>query len=705
MPNLNYTIRIAIAGKRKHNGLTNLENDGRVEKILGILNEMHNKLLNKTANDKPTDDEKDIYNKIAPGSELKVQFLNGLAEGADQMVTDKIFKYNYSNPIGEELKPWVDAILPFSEDCFKYHPEYPLEDEKLTKFNELIGKCKRIICVNSKEVSEKICGPNYSYRKEADDRAFEAQALLMLRRCDILLAFTDPAEGVNPGGTMQTINKARAYHIPVIFVSLADNRIYVLDEDTTYAESLHLTIPRIDIKINEDKAIETIFKKIITNQLPDYPSGEIFDYEKITLGDPDYTFFNNGLGEEMRSEFWNSINKTLKENAENREILDKNKDAYKKHNTSFLGNLSASLRNVLSKRIWKPKPEKEAVDKDKSKIRILHENIDRANGLLANQYRGGYVLNNLLAVFAVGLAIIALLSLYFAVVFEKSELVAFTLLLLVLAIVKLFSISMIYKNTKTGHEKKWNLRSIQSRYLAERLRIFEYLFNNGITRGIKPSLGKHLNAEFQRAPSETIYRKIEGNTSFEDDKIPDNKTTYLYPFETLNQMNSDLVAGQIKFHTSSSKRMEILENFLDHTGKILNEVTIGIVIIDLIILFLSLLFRDKEIKECFSIIEWLHKNLAPFLIGITAFLPALVASFNTIRFQSEARKLKQRYLKMFTILTEKSLKINELLTTNNEAILGSGILDTYPIITEVEQIMLDEVSDWTLLYDKDLFEW
>ena len=72
MPNLNYTIRIAIAGKRKHNGLTNLENDGRVEKILGILNEMHNKLLNKTANDKPTDDEKDIYNKIAPGSELKV---------------------------------------------------------------------------------------------------------------------------------------------------------------------------------------------------------------------------------------------------------------------------------------------------------------------------------------------------------------------------------------------------------------------------------------------------------------------------------------------------------------------------------------------------------------------------------------------------------------------------------------------------------
>ena len=109
MSNLNYAIRIAIAGKREHPKLSNLLTDGRIEKILDILNEMHN--------------------EIAITSELKVQFLSGLADGADQMVTSKVAGFRYTNDKGKKLRPYIDAVLPFSELNYRNHPLYEIANK------------------------------------------------------------------------------------------------------------------------------------------------------------------------------------------------------------------------------------------------------------------------------------------------------------------------------------------------------------------------------------------------------------------------------------------------------------------------------------------------------------------------------------------------------------------------------------------------
>lgn len=680
MLKLDYTIRIAIAGKRKHENLSFLETDGRIEKILSVLNGLHN--------------------SMGQGDMLRVQFLTGLAVGADQVVTEKVFNYPYVNKNGEILKPNVDAILPFSVEKYIKHPLYPFPKENYDAFDNLLKKCDRIICANSDVVSERICKEDFSHLSEATNRAYEAQALLMLRRCDVLIAIADPGDKIIPAGTLHTINRARAYHIPVIFLSLSDVRIYVFDDERIFYETVDILIKKYKDHTDEVKVLYELFNKLKNSQKPEYGKGETLDYEQLLSENKYKEAKINTKLKCIRHSIWDYINTKLTD-----EYLKENGKEVKKGNNILICKIYFSFKehykikkNIKKSKIIKPIPiEKEVINHES--LGVIYKNLENINTFFSYQYRGGFILNNFFAILAVTLAISALGFLVFE---DDFEILALGIILIVLAVFKFFTLKGIEKNTHTVQSENWNEKGIKSRYLAERLRVFKYLYANDILRGIKPLMGKHLDHTFKGAPLEAIYRKIEGNISF----LPNannQKFYFLDPIKNLEILNKDLIQGQIAYHTKTSRKMQIMEKFLEKRGEMLNKVTIGLVVIDIVILFFSV-FKELFFENCFPCIELLHKYVTPFFIGITALFPALVAAFNAVRFQSEARKLKERYAAMRDLLTEKSKNIDKILAESYIDNKGSDIIEFFPLIAEIEQIMLDEVADWSLLYSKEFPE-
>ena len=641
MNNLNYTIRIAIAGKRDHPNLESIKTDGRIEKVLKNLVSQF---------------------KITPN--LQLQFLTGLADGADQIVTEKILNFFDTDEDAKITNPHITAVIPFIADLYRDHPLYPIDKENKNRFNYLIGRCDKVLSINNEATSKIICDEKYAYLNEATDRGYEAQALLMLRRCDILLAIADLRDPVKTGGTIHTINKARAFHIPVILISLEDNKIHMFNDDSTYIETVELSIKKAEKEHETIKEIGSLFEKIISLQTPVYQDGLEIDLEKL-INVPNYQTANTKtLLQKNRHMIWDKINSKLK-------ILAK-KDVKDNSTPYTLGN-----KTIIS----------------------FRDNIDDVNMFFSYQYRGGFILNNLLAVVAVIIAVAMLFLIISGFLWVWSEMLIFSILMLALIAAKYRTLKSIEKNTKSGQNENWNELSIITRYLAERLRVFDFLFLNGILKGIKPSPGKHLNNKFKGSPPEAIFRKIEGIISFED-----HKNQFLDPITNIEIFNESLIQSQIYFHKLTSRKYDKMDNFLENWGRRLNKATIYLVVIDFFILIFSFIVSEYYENGCFIFIEILHKYFTPLFIGLTALFPALVAALNAIRFQSESKKLKERYKTMHELLSEKSDNIRKIIIALRNDSKGSEILELFPLITEIEQIMLDEVSDWSLLYSKDFYE-
>ncbi len=667
MSNLNYTIRIAIAGKREHPNLYIPDTAKRIDEILAVLNGIHNKLWSKLLNDKPSDKANDIYNDIAPQADLKVQFLSGLADGADQLVTSKVDSFGYSNVNGKVLRPFIDAILPFTADWYRNHPSYPIEDIKI--FDPLLIRADRRIYVNDEAISKKLCSGTKEEIGSAANRAYEAQALLMLRRCDILLAVADPKEKVKPGGTHHTINKARAYHIPVLFLSLADYQIYILNDDSTSYETVEMLIARGQVKPATEDNIEDLFKETLSQQTPKSVEGVDVDFENLIFVKGYKSPNSDRLFVRWRKNIWEWINGKMGKNAD-KKLVDKKIEI----------KVGSKLERLTD-------------------ISNFQKNMEDVNTAFSYQYRGGFILNNLLAIIAVSIAVFMMLLGIYSHLCDFSEAVIFTVVIVILICLKYLTLRSILGNTKAATDDNWNDKSILTRYLAERLRVYEFLYANNILRGIKPLRGKHMNDKFKGSPPEAIYRKIEGYMSVEN-----GGDFSLDPIVNMEKFNKGLVWGQINFHSRTSNKYEFLDELLDEGGAWLNKLTIGLVFADGIILALNKILPEYDGCHCSQFIEWLHLYGTPFFVLLTALFPAIISAFNAVRFQSESKKLKERYATMYELLSRKSENIQTVLDSLKVNPKGSDILELFPLITEIEQIMLDEISDWTLLYSKEFFE-
>jgi hypothetical protein len=132
-----------------------------------------------------------------------------------------------------------------------------------------------------------------------------------------------------------------------------------------------------------------------------------------------------------------------------------------------------------------------------------------------------------------------------------------------------------------------------------------------------------------------------GNTG---GKVRVKKLLKSNPAEVMAGVRDGWIGEQAKYHERNARTMQALHHRTEKAGEVLSRAVIIIVALDFIIVAGELLHQLPQ-----ALGPW-ARFATPWLVFISAVLPAVVAALNGIRFQSECRRLAERSAVMRVML-------------------------------------------------------
>ena len=169
------------------------------------------------------------------------------------------------------------------------------------------------------------------------------------------------------------------------------------------------------------------------------------------------------------------------------------------------------------------------------------------------------------------------------------------------------------------------------------------------------------------------------------------------------RISENWLQTQIAYHQRTSDTSAGIDKQIEHRVGGFNLAVIVCVVFDLIIL-LAVILKIAIDWECgpLDIVD----KYTPILMGIAAFLPAVVASLNGFRSQSESQRLAERSETMGKMLCrrqEEWKKFQQNLPAPGSAgDAGSWTLKAIDLAESCAHIVTDEVADWSILYSRRL---
>jgi hypothetical protein len=320
------------------------------------------------------------------------------------------------------------------------------------------------------------------------------------------------------------------------------------------------------------------------------------------------------------------------------------------------------------------------------------ERASRLADAYAGLYRGSFLAGYGLAVLAIAAATLSLVLMSESVASRLSPPVVFAAFL-GLGVVKLSAVISILALARRAHDRRLAHRAADFRYLTERLRAMCYLPEVGwmrspanwslpyTTRVAAQGLMDRLLASIlrQASPLQTL------NGTRQDKVI----RLSLRDAETI--IREGWLADQVRYHRRNHATLEAMSRWLEAANRTLNRVVIAAAALDLVIILAEWLAPLTRAGV-------LHTVATPVLVTIAAIVPAVVASFNGVRFQSECTRLADRSGQM-------AVELARL------ARLPPGRADHRPRMIEVlrlaedaSRLTLGEVAEWSAIYGKDFPE-
>lgn len=209
-------LRVAVAGQRE---LPEAARDGlvrRLDAVYGVLGETVEALAPGAGEDPQAVGISAYYAPAAP----MLRLLTGLADGADQLAATTFVADRRGR-----VRRALAAVLPF--DAFTYRDRSPVEDKQ--GFDTLLADCEHVIELDGRYLPDPPPGaPPDDFPKRCRARAYRAQAAVLLRQCDLLIAIADPAHQGRAGGTRETMERALALDIPVLFLPLSTDAVTLI---------------------------------------------------------------------------------------------------------------------------------------------------------------------------------------------------------------------------------------------------------------------------------------------------------------------------------------------------------------------------------------------------------------------------------------------------------------------------------------------
>jgi hypothetical protein len=300
--------------------------------------------------------------------------------------------------------------------------------------------------------------------------------------------------------------------------------------------------------------------------------------------------------------------------------------------------------------------------------------------------------------------------------------------LLILASIKLALLFAIARNTRRANREAWNDYAVDYRYLAERLRGMQYL----------PLAGSHQPPA--AAPPQFASRVVRQSAvdwlfdalvrSISPAEMPQARSTEIPSYdesgvvrvqrllscnsrEVIAAVRTGWIEGQARYHERNANTMRALHRWAERTGEHLGRGVIVIVAIDLLLVSGEWLHALPG-----TLMPWVAMA-TPWLIFVSAVLPAVVASLNGIRFQSECERLAERSAVMRVMLEGRDRarpeeprgrrQHAEELERKIAAAQADPGADpggwSYDVLRLTELVATDfvqEVAEWSVLYAKEV---
>ena len=622
-----------------------------------------------------------------------LRLVTGLCEGADAVAAQVLARLHIaadgapSPGAGDTcIATELAAVLPFDLPAYRASraPDF------LADFDHQAERCAYILVADGLYAKP---DPDTALAQRRRNRGYRAQSALLLRQADLLIAAADPRAEIKAGGTLETVQAAMAFGLPVVFIDIGSGAVRVIE-------------PGADLHAALDEPLTGAASPDLAADLADLVTWVLADPRLAPQPGPAAP---EPAGLHLLREYFDAA-----------ALPPRRRDGTRRE--TWRGRVWAWLDRRF-RRGRAPKRDAELAPYIDCRRRATDLNY-HYSGL----YRGAFVLNYGLAVLAV---LLATLSLSLLAVFGGHGAPPWLEpTLLGLGLAKLGILYFILRNTNRANDGNWNARAVDYRYLAERLRVLHYLPRLGsfqppeAARPYQVRRAQHQTAvdwlfeALLRAVSPAALARPTRFPSHDGTGALDVKILALAPRATLDLVCDPWLSEQLAYHERSAHTHEAMDHRAERAVTWLNAAVLGVVALDLLILALVLatpwLAAGDRLPaglshDLHTIGHGLH-GATPWFLLLAAVLPAAVAALNGVRFQSEAARLGERSQTLAQALQGRRQEAQALADRMDRAQAppaddpGAWSLDTLRLGERVADDCVREVAEWTVLYAKELPE-
>lgn len=566
-----------------------------------------------------------------------LRFVTGLASGSDQVLTQEAFSSAITAPIARELF----VIYPY--DITTYQAVNPITSGLPSRADWAL-----------------VLDPSAPAEAERQ-RSYQAQAWWIRQHSDLLVAIWDPANRFNPGGTEDSIQHALRQGLPVIWVQPSQQPcIRILRQPEQINPGTCPTATTGDI--------QKLLQQLLAFPRPragSHEAGTAHHFEAEIQ-----EFFNPPLsGDTYRGSLWRA----------GLEILNGMFELQQSSLRCWRESQNQPVRPVrAARRMNSPAPPQ---------LRPYagwKNRADQLAGFYAGQYRGGFMLNHLLAWIAVFCASFGL----FVVAFVEQQQSKYFFGLL-LSVVELIAIAWIVGNVRSSKAGRWHEKSINYRYLAELLRQMDFLAALACsTPSSRPPIQYAGNDPRQTWMTWLFHALVRQAPPMITSRGAWRCKTLgaSHCDAVLDDVRKNWISGQIEHHRQNSTGMGRMQETIEFWSRCFFYFVLAC---GLVHVLFDVFFHDPNLHSVPLLVQC--------CLIVSIILPAAVITLIGFRNQTEARRLHERSWNMSLQLVRLS---RDLLRMKNSR-GPSTPMYAWQVAAGVHalgQVMIDEVTDWQIVY-------
>jgi hypothetical protein len=618
------------------------------------------------------------------------------------------------------LETELAAVLPFASEHYRASrpPGF------LKYFDAQLARCAYVLELDG--IYDKP-SPDTPLAKQRRARAYRAQAAFLLRHSDLLIAAANPDDASKAGGTLETIREALAFELPVLLIHTGTGAVYLFEPD----DEFHAVLAA---------APDAAWR----NRLQNWVQQIVADPDLAlppTVKKSDEHGRDRGAGADVLQEYFDRPGSPA--------------DVARRWGVRLRKWAWARLESwVTRKKVRTDDPTLEPYVAYRRRATDLNYHY---SGL----YRGAFVLNYALAVVAVALAAASLvligsashtalgedlLNLLSASGTDLANVVSnkpkpwLLPLLMGLAAVKLLIVIFISRNTRRANHEHWNDHAVDTRYLAERLRTLYYLPRLGAFQPPAIYPPQFAARVVRQSHIDWLCEAIVRSVSPAD--LPDAQTSeltvpgqppviirrrlHVAPQTVLQTVRDAWVDGQARYHSELAHKMHTLHHRMEQGQKWLGWIVIAVVAVDLVLIGGKISHKLHWMNLPAAFLDF-AKVATPWLIFVSALLPAVIAALGGLRFQSECQRLAERSSVMRSMLKGRGdaaggryAEVDALLQriqadqadgnaadpaapkTPTPTDLGSYAHEALRLTERIAKDFVHEAAEWSVLYAKEL---